>query len=80
MRRKNTASVVHCRDRDTTCCTTVATALYMGPMFRRRRPQRGRYASSPVGASAGVYRPEVDAELILLATGALEELGLVTGV
>ena len=42
---------------------------YMGPMFRRERPQRGRYRQfHQVGAEAlGFGGPEVDAELILLA-------------
>ena len=51
---------------------------YMGPMFRRERPQRGRYRQfHQVGAEAlGFGGPEVDAELILLAVQLWRELGL----
>ena len=51
---------------------------YMGPMFRRERPQRGRYRQfHQVGAEAlGFGGPEVDAELILLAVSLWRELGL----
>ena len=51
---------------------------YMGPMFRRERPQRGRYRQfHQVGAEAlGFGGPEVDAELILLAVALWRELGI----
>jgi histidyl-tRNA synthetase len=51
---------------------------YMGPMFRRERPQRGRYRQfHQIGAEAlGFAGPEVDAELILLAAALWKELGL----
>lgn len=51
---------------------------YMGPMFRHERPQRGRYRQfDQIGAEAlGFAGPEVDAELILLATALWKELGL----
>ncbi len=51
---------------------------YMGPMFRRERPQRGRYRQfHQIGAEAlGFGGPEVDAELILLATQLWSELGI----
>ena len=43
---------------------------YAGPMFRHERPQRGRYRQfHQIGAEAlGFAGPEVDAELILLAS------------
>jgi histidyl-tRNA synthetase len=43
---------------------------YTGPMFRHERPQRGRYRQfHQIGAEAlGFAGPDVDAELILLAT------------
>jgi histidyl-tRNA synthetase len=47
-------------------------------MFRRERPQRGRYRQfHQIGAEAlGFAGPEVDAELILLAAALWRELGL----
>ena len=43
--------------------------FYMGPMFRREKPQRGRYRQfHQVGVeSLGFAGPEADAEVILLA-------------
>ena len=51
---------------------------YLGPMFRRERPQRGRYRQfHQVGAEAlGFGGPEVDAEMILLAVALWRELGI----
>ncbi len=51
---------------------------YLGPMFRRERPQRGRYRQfHQVGAEAlGFGGPEVDAEMILLAVALWHELGI----
>ena len=51
---------------------------YMGPMFRRERPQRGRYRQfHQIGAEAlGFGGPEVDAELILLAVHLWAALGI----
>jgi histidyl-tRNA synthetase len=51
---------------------------YMGPMFRRERPQRGRYRQfHQIGAEAlGFGGPEADAELVLLAVQLWRELGL----
>jgi histidyl-tRNA synthetase len=51
---------------------------YAGPMFRRERPQRGRYRQfHQIGAEAlGFGGPEVDAELILLAVQLWRDLGL----
>ncbi len=51
---------------------------YMGPMFRRERPQRGRYRQfHQIGAEAlGFAGPETDAELILLAAALWKEIGL----
>lgn len=51
---------------------------YMGPMFRHERPQKGRYRQfDQIGAEAlGFSGPEVDAELILLASALWAELGL----
>ena len=51
---------------------------YMGPMFRHERPQRGRYRQFyQLGAEVlGFGGPEVDAELMLLASQLLADLGL----
>jgi len=51
---------------------------YMGPMFRHERPQKGRYRQfDQIGAEAlGFPGPEVDAELILMATALWAEIGL----
>ena len=52
--------------------------FYMGPMFRRERPQRGRYRQfHQVGAEAlGFAGPELDAEMILLAVALWRALGI----
>ncbi len=51
---------------------------YMGPMFRHERPQRGRYRQFyQLGVEAlGFAGPEVDAEVITLASQLLGNLGL----
>ena len=51
---------------------------YIGPMFRHERPQRGRYRQfHQIGAEAlGFAGPEVDAELILLASSLWKAIGL----
>src|SRR5574343_509815 len=51
---------------------------YMGPMFRHERPQRGRYRQfHQIGAEAlGFAGPQLDAELILLASALWRELCL----
>ena len=50
----------------------------MGPMFRRERPQAGRYRQfHQIDAEAfGFEGPDVDAEIILLAARLLRRLGL----
>ena len=52
--------------------------FYLGPMFRRERPQRGRYRQfHQIGAEAlGFGGPEVDAEMILLAVHLWAHLGI----
>ena len=52
--------------------------FYIGAMFRREKPQRGRYRQfHQIGAEAlGFHGAEVDAELILLADALWKELGL----
>ena len=52
--------------------------FYVGPMFRRERPQKGRYRQfHQLGVEVfGVETPEVDAELIALTARLWEALGL----
>jgi histidyl-tRNA synthetase len=54
---------------------------YFGPMFRREKPQKGRYRQfHQMGIEAlGFNGPDVDAEVILLGSRLLKELGLVEG-
>jgi len=51
---------------------------YVGPMFRHDRPQAGRYRQfNQVGfETIGVQEPIVDAQLILVASRLLKDLGL----
>jgi len=51
---------------------------YMGPMFRRERPQKGRYRQFyQIGAEAfGMPGPDIDAELIVLTRRLWRLLGL----
>src|SRR6185312_14923626 len=51
---------------------------YMGPMFRRERPQKGRYRQFyQIGAEAiGSESPAVDAEVIEMVVRLLNELKL----
>lgn len=78
MRPENTASVVRAVTEHNLLYDGGKRLYYMGPMFRRERPQRGRYRQfHQIGAEAlGFAGPEVDAELILLAAAFWKELGL----
>ncbi len=78
MRPENTASVVRAVTEHNLLYEGGKRLYYMGPMFRRERPQRGRYRQfHQIGAEAlGFAGPEVDAELILLASALWKELGL----
>jgi histidyl-tRNA synthetase len=51
---------------------------YLGPMFRRERPQKGRYRQFfQIGAEAiGSESPAVDAEVIEMVTALLDETGV----
>lgn len=51
---------------------------YMGPMFRRERPQQGRYRQfHQIGAEVfGAPGPDTDAELIAMSARMWKELGL----
>ncbi|OWQ83887.1 histidine--tRNA ligase [Roseateles terrae] len=54
---------------------------YFGPMFRREKPQKGRYRQfHQMGVEAlGFSGPDVDAEVILMGSRLLRELGLKQG-
>ena len=56
----------------------VQKLYYMGPMFRRERPQKGRYRQFfQIGAEAiGSVSPEVDAEVIEMVVDLLKRVGL----
>ncbi len=56
----------------------VQKLYYMGPMFRRERPQKGRYRQFfQIGAEAiGSESPAVDAEVIEMVVEILDALGL----
>lgn len=81
LRPENTAAVVRAVAEHSLLHGGGQRLYYMAPMFRRERPQRGRYRQfHQIGAEAlGYAGPEVDAELILLAHRLWQELGL-TGV
>ncbi|MDO4641560.1 MAG: histidine--tRNA ligase [Neisseria sp.] len=51
---------------------------YMGPMFRRERPQKGRYRQfHQVGVEAlGLEGPDIDAEIIAMCADLWNELGI----
>lgn len=81
LRPENTASVIrayieHRMDQ----IPGVKKLFYIGPMFRRERPQKGRYRQfSQIGAELiGSDSPTVDAEVIELVSSLLEASG-VTG-
>ncbi len=78
MRPENTAGVVRAVTEHNLLYEGGKRLYYMGPMFRRERPQRGRYRQfHQIGAEAlGFAGPDVDAELILLAVALWKELGL----
>src|SRR5580693_785872 len=56
----------------------VKKLYYMGPMFRRERPQKGRYRQFyQIGAEAiGSDAPAVDAEVIEMVVHLLAEVGI----
>jgi histidyl-tRNA synthetase len=78
MRPENTAGVVRAVTEHNLLYEGGKRLYYMGPMFRRERPQRGRYRQfHQIGAEAlGFAGPDVDAELILLAAALWKELGI----
>ena len=78
LRPENTAGVVRAVAEHSMLYDGPKRLYYMGPMFRHERPQRGRYRQfHQIGAEAlGFAGPDVDAELILLASALWQALGL----
>ena len=78
MRPENTAGLVRAVVEHNLLYDGGKRLYYMGPMFRREKPQRGRYRQfHQIGAEAlGFAGPEVDAELILLAQALWKAIGL----
>src|ERR1700710_3318452 len=79
LRPENTASVIrayieHRLDQR----PGVQKLYYMGPMFRRERPQKGRYRQFfQIGAEAiGSESPATDAEVIELVVALLTQIGI----
>ncbi|RZS35048.1 histidyl-tRNA synthetase [Corticibacter populi] len=78
LRPENTAGVVRAVSEHSMLYDGGKRLYYMAPMFRRERPQRGRYRQfHQIGAEAlGFAGPEVDAELILMAHELWRVLGI----
>ncbi len=79
LRPENTASVIrayieHRLDQQ----PGLQKLYYIGPMFRRERPQKGRYRQFyQIGAEAiGSDSPAIDAEVIEMVVAVLQELGI----
>ena len=79
LRPENTASVVrayieHRLDQQ----PGIQKLYYIGPMFRRERPQKGRFRQFyQIGAEAiGSNAPAIDAEMIEIAVAILRETGI----
>ncbi len=78
MRPENTAGLVRAVIEHNMLYDGPKRLWYTGPMFRREKPQRGRYRQfHQIGAEAlGFAGPDVDAELILLAAALWKQIGL----
>ena len=78
MRPEGTAAVVRAVIENNLLYDGGKRLFYMGPMFRREKPQRGRYRQfHQVGVEAlGFAGPETDAEVILLAASLWKAIGL----
>ena len=78
LRPENTAGVVRAAIEHNLLYGGGQRLYYIGPMFRRERPQRGRYRQfHQIGAEAlGFAGAQVDAEMILLAVALWRELGI----
>ena len=78
LRPENTASVVRAAIEHNLLYDGPQRLWYIGPMFRRERPQRGRSRQfHQFGIEAlGFAGPDVDAEVILLAKRLFDDLGV----
>ena len=82
LRPENTAGVVRAMiEHGKLPADAEARVFYVGPMFRRERPQKGRYRQfHQLGAEAlGFSSPSVDVEMMAMIAAFLDDLG-VTGV
>ncbi|MDA8519949.1 histidine--tRNA ligase [Acidovorax sp. NCPPB 4044] len=81
LRPENTAGVVRAAIEHNMLYDGPKRLWYIGPMFRREKPQRGRFRQfHQIGAEAlGFAGPDVDAELILMANAFWRSIGL-TGI
>jgi histidyl-tRNA synthetase len=82
LRPEGTAGVVRAMIEHSYLRDSPRRLYYVGPMFRREKPQKGRYRQfHQMGIEAlGFAGPDVDAEVILLARTLWRELGLKEGV
>jgi histidyl-tRNA synthetase len=78
LRPENTASVVRSTIEHNLLYDGPQRLWYAGPMFRRERPQRGRYRQfHQFGIEAlGFAGPDIDVEVILLAKRMFDDLGI----
>jgi histidyl-tRNA synthetase len=81
LRPEMTAGVVRAMTEHSFLRDSGRRLYYFGPMFRREKPQKGRYRQfHQMGIEAlGFAGPDVDAEVILMGSRLLRELGLVEG-
>ncbi|MFG6465907.1 histidine--tRNA ligase [Roseateles sp. BYS87W] len=81
LRPEGTAGVVRAMIEHSYLRDSARRLYYIGPMFRREKPQKGRYRQfHQMGIEAlGFSGPDVDAEVILLARTLWRELGLKEG-
>lgn len=79
LRPENTASVVRALIQHNKLSPDQDTKVfYMGPMFRRERPQKGRYRQfHQLGVEAfGMSHPSIDVEMMAMLNAMLTSLGL----
>jgi histidyl-tRNA synthetase len=79
LRPENTASVIRaCIEHRLDQVPGLTKLYYMGPMFRRERPQKGRYRQfSQIGAEViGSESPVIDAEVIEMVLEVLTRCGV----
>ncbi|MDL5032221.1 histidine--tRNA ligase [Pelomonas sp. APW6] len=81
LRPEMTAGVVRAMTEHSFLRDSGRRLYYFGPMFRREKPQKGRYRQfHQMGVEAlGFAGPDVDAEVILMGSRLLRELGLLDG-